>query len=105
MDTNTFALGQRIPMSMAFTSTQTGELVDPTEVVLTVKTPSGGVLVYTWPGSIARTIDGSGLTCPVGVLTQEIDATEPGVWSYKIRSTGTAHGGAFGQFTVLSDPF
>jgi hypothetical protein len=106
MDTITFALGQYIPLSMSFTGTLDGELVDPTTVTLTVRSPTGVSMVYAWPGgTIARTIDGTGITCPVGSLTQEILATEPGLWSYKIRSTGTARGGASGQFTVLPDPF
>jgi hypothetical protein len=91
---------------MTFTHTATGELVDPTTVTLTVKPPTAATVVYSWPsGSITRTVDPSGMACPVGSLTQEILATEPGVWSYKIRSTGAGRGGASGQFTVLSDPF
>jgi hypothetical protein len=106
MDTITFALGQYIPISMTFTHALTGELIDPTTVTVTVRSPTGVTMVYAWPsGTVARTVDGTGFTCPVGALTQEILATEPGLWSYKIRSTGPARGGASGQFTVLADPF
>ncbi len=103
---DTFALGQYIPISMTFTHTANGELVDPTSVTLTVKPPTSAAVVYVWPsGTITRTVDASGLACPVGSLTQEVMASEPGLWSYKIRSTGAARGGASGQFTVLADPF
>ena len=103
---DTFALGQYIPISMSFTHTVTGALVDPTTLTLTVQPPTGAAVVYAWPsGTLTRTVDASGMACPVGAFTQEILATAAGVWSYKIRSTGAARGGASGQFTVLPDPF
>ena len=68
--------------------------IDPTDVYITVTTPSGvgTTLHYGVDAELKKT--------SVGIYYYEIDVTEPGTWTYRFYSTGT--GQAAGKQTFLA---
>ena len=77
---NSYDLGDVVRLTATFTDTG-GSYADPTKVTFTYGDPAGSWTTDTSTGSV--------LNPSTGVYTLDIYPDSPGVWSYKVNSTGT----------------
>ena len=92
-----YEVGNLIRVSAEFTDPNNDDAeTDPTSVYLTVKSPSGTVVEYTYGV-------GSDITkASTGNYYADVDADEPGRWWYRWYSTGTGQAAKEGSF--IADP-
>jgi hypothetical protein len=72
-----------------------GAATDPTDLTLTVTSPSGVANAYTWPSPSTVTRTGT------GSFTKDIPCTEAGEWQYVWVGTGVASDAEAGSWTVF----
>jgi len=74
-----------------------GNLVDPTEVTLQVRTPAGVISSYTY-GAAEVTRES------LGVFTKGVTLDASGVWYYRYKGTGAVVVADWERVDVLDDP-
>lgn len=82
--------GTQVRLSVLFE--REGRAADPTAVSCKVRSPSGAVVTYDYPASVAR--DG------VGRYRLDLIPPSPGTWHYKWVATGEVSVQAEGNFRV-----
>ena len=76
--------GTQVKLKGHFDDKTTGQPIDPTEVILTVEDPIGGVVQYTFSGDQVQKGDDT------GDFYYILDTSPlPGAWKYQFESTGT----------------
>lgn len=89
-----FVLGQLVHLENVFTDPDTGDLVDPGDMTLTVEDPNGDQTVYDYPEDITRE--------SLGVFYYDVDGSIEGVWKYHWHATGAGQAADDGEFEITS---
>ena len=86
-----YNLGDLVRVTCTFRTVASNALIDPTEVYLSVRDPSGTVTTYQYSVS--------GITKDsTGVYHRDIDVDDAGDWYYRWHSTGTGQAGRETKF-------
>ena len=88
-----YPLGDLITVTGTF-KTATGAAFDPTSVFFEYKKPNGSTTILQYGVNAALVNDG------VGIYHVDISADIPGIYYYRMYSTGVGQAAKFGQFTV-----
>ena len=88
----TYGNGNRVRIRGTFKNVETGALVNPDTVSLTVTPPTGSPVTYTYPATITRESTGQYL--------KEIMPTVNGKWSYEWTATGEGASADPGNFKI-----
>lgn len=94
MPYNIYDLGRYVRVWATFKSGDTGSVIDPDTVKLSVQTPAGAVTTYTYG------VDANVIKEDVGKYYARIDANQPAFWFYRWWSIGFGQTAAEKEFKV-----
>lgn len=94
VDANTFGLGDQVRVWGEWTVTEDNTPIDPTNVYITVRTPSGKIKTYQYNTDVAVVKDST------GNYYYDINADIPGWWHYRWWSDGVGKAGQERKFYV-----